>query len=235
MPDTDRERDLLDPADAENSAPGLPRPDLNPLVNPLLGSNMGRWAQVYFTSPPAQREKAVETLVQQLQAESGEKKAAASQTSKGSDKSGAAPAREPDFELKPVVEATPPSPAQDPVATEAAEHAGSVCPGCLHKNAAEQRFCGICGMSLTRETPATLQPVPELTTRPATEGENSEADWQWLREKTLANFDTAQETKRGSRFVAGLVVFFVIAGGGYFLWQHRGFFSRRAPAPAPAA
>ena len=30
----------------------LPRPELNPLLNPLLADNMGRWAEVYFTSAP---------------------------------------------------------------------------------------------------------------------------------------------------------------------------------------
>ena len=33
----------------------LPEPELNPLLNPLLGQHMGRWAEVYFTSPPEKR------------------------------------------------------------------------------------------------------------------------------------------------------------------------------------
>src|SRR5215469_2821772 len=57
MPDTDREREWLDSAENETSPQGLPRPDLNPLVNPLLGEHMGRWAEVYFTSPPEEREQ----------------------------------------------------------------------------------------------------------------------------------------------------------------------------------
>jgi Sel1 repeat-containing protein len=47
----------------------LPREELNPLVNPLLGQNLGRWAEVYFTAAPDKREEAVQELLRQLQAE----------------------------------------------------------------------------------------------------------------------------------------------------------------------
>ncbi len=46
----------------------LPRPELNPMLNPLLGQNLGRWAEVYFTSAPEDRERAVEELLKELQA-----------------------------------------------------------------------------------------------------------------------------------------------------------------------
>ncbi|HXY52326.1 MAG TPA: zinc-ribbon domain-containing protein [Terriglobales bacterium] len=44
-------------------------PELNPLINPLLGRNLARWAQVYLTTPPEQREAAITDLLRQLQAE----------------------------------------------------------------------------------------------------------------------------------------------------------------------
>jgi len=47
----------------------LPRPDLNPVLNRLLGQNMGRWAEVYFTNPPEKREQAVMELLHQLQSQ----------------------------------------------------------------------------------------------------------------------------------------------------------------------
>lgn len=47
----------------------LPAPELNPLLNPLLGENMGRWAEVYFTSPPERREQAVLELLRELEAD----------------------------------------------------------------------------------------------------------------------------------------------------------------------
>ena len=46
----------------------LPAAELNPLLNPLLGENMGRWAEVYFTSPPEKREQAVLELLRELEA-----------------------------------------------------------------------------------------------------------------------------------------------------------------------
>jgi len=48
----------------------LPNPELNPLQNPTLGRNLGRWAQVYFTSPPEKREQAVVDLLRELETES---------------------------------------------------------------------------------------------------------------------------------------------------------------------
>lgn len=44
-------------------------PELNPIQNPILASNLGRWAQVYFTSEPEQRDKAVRELISQLEKE----------------------------------------------------------------------------------------------------------------------------------------------------------------------
>ncbi len=47
----------------------LPPPELNPLLNPLLAQNMGRWADVYFANPPEKREQAVLDLLRELRAE----------------------------------------------------------------------------------------------------------------------------------------------------------------------
>ena len=52
---------------AEVSSPS----ELNPLTNPLLERNLGRWAQVYLSTPPAKREQAVNTLLAELKRESG--------------------------------------------------------------------------------------------------------------------------------------------------------------------
>ena len=45
----------------------LPDPRLNPMINPRLGKNLGRWANVYYTSPPEKREQAVLELVRELE------------------------------------------------------------------------------------------------------------------------------------------------------------------------
>src|SRR3977135_1497480 len=51
----------LDPNDQTSSS------ELNPLQNPILGKNLGRWAQVYFTNPPEKREQAVVELLRELE------------------------------------------------------------------------------------------------------------------------------------------------------------------------
>lgn len=45
---------------------------LDPLQNPLLNQHMGRWAEVYCTTPPDQREQAVSELLRELEAEEHE-------------------------------------------------------------------------------------------------------------------------------------------------------------------
>ena len=43
-----------------DKTPETPSPsELNPLTNPLLEQNLGRWAKVYFSNPPAKRDQAV--------------------------------------------------------------------------------------------------------------------------------------------------------------------------------
>jgi ribosomal protein L37E len=64
-----------DPPDTSSSDQPrtLPALEVNPLVNPLLAENMGRWAEVYFKSPPENREQAVRELLQQLEAENAQR------------------------------------------------------------------------------------------------------------------------------------------------------------------
>ena len=54
----------------------MPSAELNPLINPLLAENMGRWAEVYFTTPPESREQAVLELLQELQADKARRESA---------------------------------------------------------------------------------------------------------------------------------------------------------------
>jgi hypothetical protein len=57
------------PSEQTSEPHTLPPAELNPLINPLLAENMGRWAEVYFTSPPENREQAVLDLLRELEAE----------------------------------------------------------------------------------------------------------------------------------------------------------------------
>lgn len=61
---------MANPSDQHSGPdPHLPPPELNPLLNPILERNLGRWAQVYFTSPPEQRDQAVVDLLRELKIE----------------------------------------------------------------------------------------------------------------------------------------------------------------------
>jgi hypothetical protein len=54
-----------------DKTPPAPSPELNPLLNPLLEQNLGRWAKVYFSTPPAKREQAINNLLEEIKHESG--------------------------------------------------------------------------------------------------------------------------------------------------------------------
>ena len=49
--------------------PALPNARLNPLQNPLLAKQLGRWAHIYYTASVDKREAAIEKLVCELEAE----------------------------------------------------------------------------------------------------------------------------------------------------------------------
>jgi hypothetical protein len=52
--------------------PEAPPPsEVNPLTNPLLERNLGRWAKVYFSNPPEKRDQAVADLLEQIKLENG--------------------------------------------------------------------------------------------------------------------------------------------------------------------
>ncbi len=107
----------------------LPRPELNPLINPILGQNLGRWAEVYFTSAPEKREEAVIRLLRELQGQGSAQPA-----------EGVTPSASP--EPAPLlVDATAHSISVIPQATTA-------CSFCGRKNPAAHRFCSLCGRSV---------------------------------------------------------------------------------------
>jgi hypothetical protein len=55
-----------------DKTPEAPSPsELNPLTNPVLEQHLGRWAKVYFGTPPAKREQAVSNLLEEIKRESG--------------------------------------------------------------------------------------------------------------------------------------------------------------------
>jgi hypothetical protein len=102
----------------------VPLPELNPLLNPLLGRNMGRWAEAYFTSPPEKRDEAVRELLDRLREE---------EATKGNGNS------EP-----PNLSTSNP----DSTPTILQKEEGISCSACGHGNPPDQRFCGMCGSPL---------------------------------------------------------------------------------------
>lgn len=123
---------MAPPREQSDSTQSLPRPELNPLLNPVLAENMGKWAEVYFTSPPEKREEAVEELLRLL--ESGEPI--------------------PENEIKgppPVaisVEAFPEDQAAEPLVANRDARPLRHCDACGHSNPTTHQFCGMCGEKL---------------------------------------------------------------------------------------
>ncbi len=109
----------------------LPRPELNPLVNPILADNMGRWAEVYFTSPPEKREEAVTELLRELEARSSdvENHPASAQA------------------VRPVSTNAPSTAFERPTTQRHPSDPGH-CDTCGHDNPPMHQFCGMCGAQL---------------------------------------------------------------------------------------
>lgn len=126
---------MAQPTD-ESKTSILPESDLNPLQNPLLGAHMGRWAEVYFTSPPEKRAQAVSDLVRELSNNSLPERISSPTTRHERDDD------EPIWGR--VEEARSPS-SNDIFEQPVVQQPLIACESCGHKNAPQQRFCGMCG------------------------------------------------------------------------------------------
>lgn len=181
------------PEDATEPANSLPKSELNPLINPVLGRNLGRWAHAYFTSPPEKREEAVEELLRELEGEVAGGQAAIS------------PPR--------TQEKAQPSPIEA-IAQQ------QLCPGCKCSNQRGQRFCGYCGLALNpeaeRDYPDYPQGREQLRDSRIQVSDNEELEW--LRDKALSGFEKSQApARRGLRYlVVGVLI--LVAAFGYLQW-----------------
>ncbi len=125
--------------------------ELNPLLNPVLGDHMGLWAEVYFTSPPEQRQEAVAALLQELKAHSSER------NSQPDDSANSA--------ISPATR-TNQSAADRGAPESCGENSIVYCASCGRRNPALHRFCGTCGLPLSAENssgniPTTGKEEPE--------------------------------------------------------------------------
>lgn len=127
-------------------------PDLNPMTNPTLGRHLGRWAEVYFTTPEDQREQAVHELLLELQREE-----ASPDSSSIPEEPFTPPLQEaaetdvPDIAQRLATEdwdeLNEPSMNYEPSNVATAMPSG-VCPVCQYRNLPDQWFCGMCGVRL---------------------------------------------------------------------------------------
>jgi zinc-ribbon domain len=127
LPDSEIRQSEVRPSEVRQS-------DINPLLNPLLAANMGRWAEVYFTNPPEKRDQAIHQLLRELRGDSAvdAMPAAAEQ-----------PAKKETINAEESVGSF--SPEQD-----------HKCGACGHENPAGQRFCSMCGTPLLASAEAAL-------------------------------------------------------------------------------
>ncbi|MGA8501100.1 MAG: hypothetical protein WB683_06100 [Candidatus Sulfotelmatobacter sp.] len=102
---------------------------LNPLLNPLLASHMGRWAEVYFTNPPEKREQAVSELLRELE------KVAVPATVSVQGAADASAKESPDT-------------ADSAPASASGSEVIHTCGVCAYNNSAGHSFCGMCGAPL---------------------------------------------------------------------------------------
>ncbi len=114
---------------------------------------MGRWAEVYFTSPPEKRAEAVSELVKELKGE-GKAGEVFSRTEENDDFS-------PEY-----IEHHDESLSKEEQIKTRTEPAGSeernlICGSCGHHNRALQRFCGMCGTPLSSWPEENVGPAAE--------------------------------------------------------------------------
>jgi hypothetical protein len=139
----------------------LPDSELNPLLNPLLVTHMGRWAEVYFTSPPEKRAEAVSDLVRELANNSVPAETSTRNNEEEGRHGTLKHQHEQDVERQREWnvenQREPEQSAGAPPPIESAP----VCGTCGHRNSAVQRFCGMCGSPLATSAEPSPQQLAE--------------------------------------------------------------------------
>jgi hypothetical protein len=132
----------------------LPPEELNPLLNPLLSQHMGRWAEVYFTNRPENRDHAVAELVRELKAEEARRGAST-----------------------PPDDSAPTPQLSSPAAGIEASAAFARCPQCGYENPADYNFCAACRAELKEVTATGDSARPSANTNSASNISLGGAAW----------------------------------------------------------
>lgn len=235
-------------SESSESSRTLPRAELNPLLNPILAENMGRWAEVYFTSPPEKREEAVLDLLRELEAGSS-----------GHESVAPTPAPEPN---RRTLIFPPSEEIQREVVhrSEAPIHeVMAPCARCGHDNPVNHQFCGMCGFTLNGsgadgsrtdspyehhagemesvERSVPYEPPREAAREPYREAygeeryeddrrqEDSPSDpydlsiFQGLRERGISHYEEDEPSSPPYRYYIGAVLAVVLVALGYIAWR----------------
>lgn len=242
----------MSPRDQSQSAPTLPTAKLNPLLNPLLAENMGRWAEVYFTSPPEKREQAVLELVRELELQNGGHEGAPKASS---------PSMNPqEYEAAAQSRASSEEPQSRPSERYVPVERCNVCGG---ENPASHRFCGMCGAKLGGENRRDVlineeEPAHEAVQREAVEEDENSApqsapsyyytpssntnglslfqDAGDTSYEDHSGWDYEPEPSPSYRIYIGVALALVILALGYIAWRGaQASQASQGPPPAPPA
>lgn len=232
------------PSDQSQGTPTLPPAELNPLLNPLLAENMGRWAEVYFTSPPEKREQAVLELLRELEAKkSGRDVAPAGQLDPLPRKAVLEP-------LHSTSEALPPQ------RLETQNGGVAHCEACGRDNPPSHQFCGMCGAQLKSDSSDTQRseepPLLETVAEEEDPRSQYEPSYNYAPSNTSSlslfqsvgqrryddssDWEYEPEPSRPYRIYVGLALAVVILALGYIAWRGaQASQTSQGPPPAPPA
>lgn len=167
------------------------------MTNPTLGRHLGRWAEVYFTTPAEQREQAVLELLRELEREEREHPELVAASESGSTITEEVATTDHIAALEAAVrQFEQPLPAQPPDRISS-----DVCSVCQHANLPDQWYCGMCGFRL--KGPAARQAFDQSVSQPrAFEPRPPAVEREIQREVTLPSF--AMEPIREPETVRGI-------------------------------
>ena len=236
----------------------LPHPELNPLLNPVLGAHMGRWAEVYFTTPPERREEAVLDLLRELE---GERPPRSEKHETTASKAAQAPEQQ-TAETHPSrgVEAIEKPRALTSERESTADNTGQsiTCRSCGQINPAQHRFCGMCGtdihQSQSLDSPIvdpeeeqvngwqTEEPSVETAAGPALVGfsaaDRNPFGLSWGSDEGPKLLPDSEPVPYRYRIYVGAALAILLSTLGYMAWRgaNAGFGSSHSlPPAAPAA